>query len=82
MLSLVKLCNMMLNKGFETLSILLLFYPVLKLTVLFYLLNMSSFELVKEIKEEKEFFSSCHERGTKRKCFVIFHLSGNLSYAL
>ena len=48
----------------------------------FYLLNMSSFELGKEINEEKEFFSSCHKRGTKRKCFVIFHLSGNFSYAL
>ena len=29
---------------------------------------MVSFELGKEI--EKDFFSSCHERGTKKKCSV------------
>ena len=37
----------------------------------FYLLNMSSFELGKEIKEEKEFFSSCHE-WDKEKMFCNF----------
>ena len=37
----------------------------------FYLLNMSSFELGKEMKEEKEFFSSC-QAWDKEEMFCNF----------